>query len=551
MLFRSLRWTIMPLVLVHVSLVWTKALLVLANMRLSMVSSILTSLITIVGIATVTHITIRFRELRGDHDRVAAFRQTFIDLAPAVFWTCVTTAIGFAALLSSGVTPVRSFGLMVATGVLLLLVASGLLLPALVLAGWWEDDPHRAPAERGMLRLLDRTVDWVEHAAGRLMLGFVVISLLAFAGLFRLQVETDFSKNFREESPILQSIRFFEDRLGGVGTWEVNFPAPKESGETTVLGDGEKKPSSDPPTASTVGSGISKKNDSATSVESALTQSFVDRATTATAKIRDVESPDGVGITKAMSLGDGTGFIPRLTAPTLDRRRRMLAMIQPEYEPGLYNPDVGRMRIMLRAREQHQAESKLQLIENVETVARQTFPEAQATGLFVLLAHLIESLLSDQLVSFIIAAIGVAVVVAIAFRSLPIGVMAVLPNVLPILLVIGGMGWLGSPINIGTAMIASVSMGLTVDSSIHYLVGYRRARADGLDHYAALRATHANVGRAVIFASIALILGFSVLTLSHFIPLVYFGLLVSVAMLGGLLGGLVLLPLLLRWGRLS
>ena len=97
------------------------------------------------------------------------------------------------------------------------------------------------------------------------------------------------------------------------------------------------------------------------------------------------------------------------------------------------------------------------------------------------------------------------------------------------MLVIGVMGWLGLPINIATAMIASVSMGLTVDSSIHYISGYRRARQAGLGVVESLRETHRGVGRALVFANLALIVGFSVLTQSHFIPLIYFGILVSVS----------------------
>ena len=165
----------------------------------------------------------------------------------------------------------------------------------------------------------------------------------------------------------------------------------------------------------------------------------------------------------------------------------------------------------------------------------------------MLLAFLIESLLSDQLVSFILAAIGIGTMMTIAFRSPVIGLISLIPNLFPIVLVIGSMGWIGLPINIATAMIASVSMGLTVDSSIHYISGYRRARKRGLPVIDALRETHQGVGRALVFANVALIVGFSVLTLSHFIPLIYFGILVSVAMLGGLVGNLVLLPLLLHW----
>jgi uncharacterized protein len=514
-LFRSLRWMLLPLLIVHAALIWTKAILVLSGMKLSMVSSILTSLITIIGIATVTHVTVRFRELRRTRDRNDAFRQTFIELAPAVFWTCATTAIGFAALLSSGITPVRSFGTMVALGTLLVLVGALFLLPGGALIGRIDADPRRTPAEGVLLRGLDRLIDWVEQYAAPLLIGFALLSAFAFAGLYRLRVETNFIKNFRQSSPIVKSIEFFEERLGGVGTWEVNFPAPQES--------------------------------SADDESEGLTQPFVDSAQQVSTEISEIRMPDGTGPTKALSLGDGTEFIPRMVGRTLDQRRQTLKLLQPEFEQSLYNPEAGRMRIVLRALEQQPAETKLDLIHRAETIAQQTFPEARATGLYVLLAHLIQSLLSDQLVSFAIAAVGIALMMSVAFRSLPIGLMSIIPNVFPILLVIGLMGWLGVPINIGTAMIASVSMGLTVDSTIHYLAGYRRSREEGLDHFAALRSTHAMVGRAVLFASAALILGFSVLTLSHFIPLIYFGVLVSAAMAGGLLGSLILLPLLLKW----
>ena len=104
------------------------------------------------------------------------------------------------------------------------------------------------------------------------------------------------------------------------------------------------------------------------------------------------------------------------------------------------------------------------------------------------------------------------------------------------------MGWLGLPINIGTAMIASVSLGLTIDASIHYLAGYQHAIEAGKPHHQALRESSTQIGRALVLSNAALVLGFSVLALSNFLPLVYFGLLVSFTMVSGLLGNLVLLP---------
>jgi predicted RND superfamily exporter protein len=166
--------------------------------------------------------------------------------------------------------------------------------------------------------------------------------------------------------------------------------------------------------------------------------------------------------------------------------------------------------------------------------------------MFVLLTVLIESLLRDQLISFLLTTVGMWAMMTIAFRSWRVGLVSLAPNVFPIVVLIGGMGWLGLPINIGTAMIASVSMGLTIDSSIHYIAGYRRARQNmhGSD---ALRQTHEDVGLAMVLSTFALMVGFSVLTLSDFIPLVYFGILVSAAMLGGLIGNLTFFPLLLQW----
>ena len=212
---------------------------------------------------------------------------------------------------------------MVATGTMLVLVGAFFLLPGGVLIGRFDADPRRTPAERGLLKVLDRSVDWVEHHSWPLLLAFVALSVFAFAGLFRLTVETDFSKNFRESSPIVKSIRFFEDRLGGVGTWEVNFPAPKETpGETDE--------------------------------ETGLTTEFVEQTSEVASQITAVQMPDGTGPTKALSLGDGTAFIPPLVGRTLDQKRATLRLMQPEFEQSLYNPEAGRMRIMLRGASSNQ-----------------------------------------------------------------------------------------------------------------------------------------------------------------------------------------------------
>lgn len=502
-LFRSLRWVVLPLLVTHVTLVWTKAVLVASGTRLSMVSSTLTSLVTIIAIATVTHVTVNFRELRLTMDRLPAFRETMLRLGPPVFWTCTTTAIGFGSLVTSEIVPLQSFGLMLALAAMLVLVACVAILPGGALLWRLDSDPRPTLAESKLVRFLQHLGCGVERHPQAWLIGLTLMSVVTGAGLWRLRVETDFSKNFRESSEIVQALQFFERELGGAGTWEVGFSAPPEMTEETLQ----------------------------------PVRQLAD-------ELRRLELADGARLTKVIALSDGVDFAP---GNGVEQKLERLTAIQPEFVSSLYNADAGRMRIVLRALEQQPAEVKLGLIERVTAIARGHYPDAKPTGFYLLLSHIIHSLLKDQLVSFLLASAGIFVGMSIAFRNVWIGLLSLLPNMFPLVLVIGGMGWVGVPINIGTAMIASVSMGLTVDSSIHYIAGYLRARESGATYAEALRSTHGTVGVAMVFANFALALGFLVLALSNFIPLVYFGILVSLSMLGGLLGDLVMLPLLLRW----
>lgn len=510
-LFRSARWVALPLVVTAAAVLWTRAILKLSGTELSMVSSMLNSIVTIVAVATITHIAVHFRDFRRRYERVDALKQTVSELATPIFWTGATTAAGFLALTSSEVMPVRSFGLMTALGTGTVMLATAMLTPFGTIIG--ARPQHRDSTIEGRERhpRLSGALSWLTGFARRRA---ALVSILALAlagvaatGLTRLDIETDFSKNFRTDSPIVVALDFVEDRLGGAGTWEVNFPAP-----------------------------------------ASLTNDYLEKVRTLATRLRDIEIEGVQPLTKVLAVTDGLDLLPegmKEGDPNADLQQ--IAKLQPEFVPSLYNPGEGRMRIVLRSRERQEAESKRVIIETVESVARESFPEAKTAGLFVLLTYLIESLLRDQMLSFSIAGSALLVMMVLAFRRPLISLVALVPNVLPILVLLGGMGLAGVPVNIGTAMIASVSIGLTIDSSIHYLSGYLRARREGLSVNESLDETGRQVGVAIVFATLALSAGFSVLAISHFIPLIYFGVLVSLAMLGGLLGNLILLPAMVPW----
>lgn len=524
LLFRRLRWVALPLLVVICSIWWTEAVLVIGNLQLSMVSSMLNSLVTIIGIATVAHVAVHFQALQRENvPRPDAIRRTMVELLPAIFWTCATTAAGFLSLLTSEIAPVRSFGIMMALGTLMVLVASTVLLPGGMSLGYLRQ-PSKQSDDKGLALKLKQVAHMNERYPKRILWGSLIFVIFAAAGFSRLTIETDFSKNFRDSSEIVKALDFVETRLGGASTWEVNFPAPSQ-----------------------------------------LNKEYLDRVRALAEDLQQVNPPDKTQLTKVISITDTLDFVPSkpFASDPIQSKLDQIEDLQADFESSLYNPEQGRMRIVLRALERQSAEEKLSLIHKVDVLAKKHFPGSEtkesdqeskavdgepgkASGIFILLAYLIDSLLRDQLYSFLLAATSIWLIMSLAFRSLKLGLISMVPNLFPIVVVIGVMGWTGLTLNIGTAMIASVSMGLTTDSSIHFISSFLRARSRGASTDEALRSTQHSVGRAIIYATSALVAGFSVLTLSHFIPLIYFGALVSVAMVGGVFGDLVLMPILLR-----
>jgi predicted RND superfamily exporter protein len=518
--FRSVRWVLVPIMVVNCTLLFTEGLLVVGKFRLSMVSSMLWAIITVIGVGMVVHVILRFRAERAlGATPVEALRRTGGELLLPIMWTCLTDTGGFGSLLWASVGPVQDFGKMMTMGSLLALVSAACILPGMSVIGRIDPDPKRAWGEKGLDFGLHQAVKLVEFHPWFIGCMTVLIVGGSMLGYLWLDVETDFTKNFRESSPVVSSYRFVEANLGGAGVWDIFIPAP------------------DP-----------------------VDQAFLDRVRRLEQRLRDeirVIDEQGrtvPGLTKLMSLTDCIDAKP-LGAIGDAMPVQSLLQLFSQQMPSVWNallatdPDNQNqkyMRIMLRARERQPSAEKNRLINQVKAISREEFPEAQVTGFFVLLTRLIDSMLRDQWVTFGIATLLIGGMMFLAFRSVVYAIVAMIPNLLPNLVVLGLMGWLNLRINMGAAMIAAVSMGLAVDSSVHYITEFRHLRRRGLGLHQAIDQVHQSVGRAVVFSTLALMVGFSALTLSQFVPLIYFGVLVNVSIFGGMLGNLFVLPLLLR-----
>jgi predicted RND superfamily exporter protein len=319
-----------------------------------------------------------------------------------------------------------------------------------------------------------------------------------------------------------------ESRLGGAGVWDVLVPAPTSIDATMLL-----------------------------------------RLSRFEERLRAIKNGDEKpSLTKVMSAADVINAISPVPVESLEGSTlgnwaiaQAIALMQ-QREPELAGALLGEdptdgsrwLRVMLRAHERQPAAAKRETIAAVRAIAAEEFPAtraaggAEVTGFFVLLATLVERLLADQWLTFAIAAVGIFLLLSVAFRSMLLGAVALVPNGLPIFVVLGLLGWTGIRMNMGTAMIAAVSLGLSVDSSIHYIAAFRRQvleRHADASAARALHSAHRSAGRAMIFSTVALAVGFLALTTSGFMPTVAFGWLSCLTLVGGLLGNLVVLPVLL------
>jgi predicted RND superfamily exporter protein len=498
------------------------------DIRQSLIASMTESLITVIGVAAVVHVAVFFVEDAAEHNgrRLEvrdALERTLARILGSFFWTCVITGVGFGALFVARVRPVREYAAVMTSASFFVGVASILFIPGAALLGkrWVSATPRTTWADSS----LGAGLGWVVRFVGlhSLTVVFMITAGMGVAAVgFRwLGLETEFTKNFRADAPILASYNFVESHLGGVGVLEVVFSAD------------------------------------------AVTPALLQTMREASEEIRGLPLVTKVnGLHDVVDYGESLVGISRsIHSPWRDwfnsefADRALIAALRrlPDGQAkrlvsAFWKPDAGRVRLLVRVKERQNVESKAALLSRLREVVQRRFGStAEPSGIFVLLVFLVDTLVQDQWTAVGASAVGVITMASLAFLSLRLGLVAFAPKLVLVAAVIGAMGWLGLKVNVATAMIGSVSMGLVVAFSVPYLNRFRHERREGAPFYEALSRTHRSAGKAMIFANMALMLGFLVLGTSRFIPAVHFGFLVSVAIFGGVIGNLLLLPVLLRF----
>lgn len=168
--------------------------------------------------------------------------------------------------------------------------------------------------------------------------------------------------------------------------------------------------------------------------------------------------------------------------------------------------------------------------------------DVHLSSMLVLYDNMLQSLFNSQ-IKTLGTVVGVLMLMfMILFRSLRIAFIAIFPNILSVGVVLGFMGWAGIPLDMMTITIAAISVGIAVDDTIHYIHRFKMEFKKDRNYVATMHRCHESIGYAMYYTSITIIIGFSVLVLSNFIPGIYFGLLTGLAMIIALVAALTLLP---------
>ncbi len=544
-IFKRVRWVILPVLCCAVAVLCAVGLLGWFGWEVTVISSNFISLQLVITMAISIHLVVGYRELltrMPTLDNRSLVLQTMTLKARPCTYAVLTTIAGFASLVFCNILPVIMFGYMMTAALLISLVISFLLFPTILVL--LPKDAPPSP-ERWHVSVTGVLARATESGAIYIFLLSGLVLVLSVAGFTKLRVENSFIDYFKERTEIYQGMKVIDRQLGGTTPLDVivDFEPPGESDEN------EQSTEAGP--------------DAGVFDEFDLLEEPVDKekywfTADKMERIEEVHNYlDSLPETgKVMSLVTLAGVVENLKQgePLDSLELALLYNETPErFRKTLVNPYVsvehGQVRFWVRVRDSEENLRRNELINRIRSDLVNDLgfePEnVHLSGMLVLYNNMLQSLFHSQITTLGITVLILTGMFFVLFRSVRIALVAMIPNILSVGTVLGVMGWLNIPLDIATITIAAISVGIAVDDNIHYIDRFKYEFEKDRDYLCTMRRCHASIGRAMYYTSITIIVGFSILALSNFVPGVYFGLLTGLAMLIALLADLTLLPRLL------
>ena len=542
--FREIRWVTIPLLNCFYAVLIMVGVLGFVNWDVTVISSNFISLMLILTIAMNVHLAVRYKQLCSEMTNSDQNEIVFLTTQKMVWpclYTALTTICAFTSLVFSGIKPVIDFGWMMTIGLSVTFLTSFILFPSILLLlkkkeGSFNDE-KQSYFTSGLAYLAKNHGNKILFLSGLL----IVITVI---GISKLKVENSFINYFKEKTEIYQGMRLIDEKLGGTTPMDIVISFKKEEIEST-----ENIPTSD-------------------DAELGLDDDFFDFGSETEINIEDywftstkikqiekvhnyLESLPEIGkvlsltslISVAQDLNEGKEFDPF-------ELNVIYKKLPDKLKTNVVDPYISiennEARINLRVLDSSKDLRRKELIERISSDFKNklglTEDQFQVTGVLVLYNNMLQSLFDSQIKTLAFVMLGIAIMFIILFRSITLSVIGIIPNFIAAISILGIMGLLKLPLDMMTITIASITIGIAVDNSIHYIYRFREEFKKINNYEETIDRCHMSVGRAIFNTSVTIIFGFSILVLSNFIPTIYFGLFTGLAMLIAMLAVLTLLP---------
>ncbi|REE16858.1 hypothetical protein DFQ09_10569 [Winogradskyella pacifica] len=520
--FRSFRATFISLVVVCIGVMWTFGILGILGYEITVLTALIPPLIIVIGIPNCIFLINKFQhEVKSHGNKVKSLQRVITKVGNATLMTNVTTASGFATFILTESTLLKEFGIVASLSILAIFTLCLLIIPIMYTFLPYPKERHLEHLNK---RWIGAFVNWMESMVKNKKITIYITTLIlivvSIIGIHQIKISGSLIEDMPQNTEFFKDIRFFESEFNGIMPLEIMIDTKRKKGvmklATLKRMDELEELITDIPELSRPISVVSivkyskqayyngnpKYYQLPTSQENSFILSYAKNSTS--------------NVDMLSNFVDSTGQYARITT---------------------FMKDIGTDK-MERIQEDLQAEiDKLFPKERYNVII---------TGKALVFQKGTKYLVKNLAISLTLAIVLIALFMAYLFRSFKMIIVSLIPNLLPLLVTAGIMGYIGVPIKPSTILVFSIAFGISVDDTIHFLAKYRQElQANNWkikkSVYAALRET----GVSMIYTSIVLFFGFSVFTISSFGGTVALGALVSITLLFAMLSNLLLLPSLL------
>lgn len=519
--FRSVVATLLPWVIIGSAIVLVSGLQGLMGWPHTVVESALIPTLIIIGVGLSVHVLVTFYQQRatGLAPREASVAMVRKLWTPA-FYTALTTAAGFLALSVTQLVPVREFAWLGAAGAMIIFLLAMTLFPALLsfVSGF-----SVRTSEVMNHGLVARFTRWVPGFTRRfrvhLTLTGAVLLITSLAIVPRIEVDSNFITYFKQSNPTRADLVYFDDQYNGIQNVDLIVDSGEPGGihepsflqQVLLLQDWlDEQP------------------------ETGAITTLVDFLRT-TQQALNHDNPDYYRLPDSRQMSAQLLFLYDNTGPDEDL-----------FDIRDFDEQYVRVSVPLLNMPASTTSDFLSRIEQHLQQHHAHLP-VQLTGSLAMYNAQDLYIAEGMARSFLIALLIIGLSFMVLFRSVKYGLIALIPSVVPIIMTGSLLVLLGIPLNLGTMVVGAMTMGIAVDDAIHVMNRYLTARRSGAGTQAAIMRATTESGRAVVFTSFVLIIGFSVMLLGSFVPYIYVGLFAATIMALALIGDLIFLPAVLHW----